>query len=109
MSIGRRIAQARERKRMTMEELAKLCNTTRQTIFKYENDIVTNIPYDRILLLAHALDTTPAYLFGWVEDKTPDELTLTEGEKDLLALFRLIPEEQQPVVLAMIKAALVRK
>ena len=42
-----------------------------------------------------------------IEQKNaPDELVLTEGEKDLLELFRLIPEDQQPVVLAMIKAAL---
>ena len=35
-----------------------------------------------------------------------DELVLNEGEKELLRLFRLIPEDQQPVVLAMIRAAL---
>lgn len=35
-----------------------------------------------------------------------EEGTLTEGEKELLRLFRLIPEDQQPVVLAMIRAAL---
>ena len=40
------------------------------------------------------------------KENSPDELVLTEGEKDLLELFRLIPEDQQPVVLAMIKAAL---
>lgn len=42
------------------------------------------------------------------EDKkiSSDELELTEGEKELLRLFRLIPEDQQPVVLAMIRAAL---
>lgn len=31
---------------------------------------------------------------------------LTEGEKQVLELFRAIPEDQQPVVLAMIRAAL---
>ena len=35
-----------------------------------------------------------------------DELSLTEGEKVMLELFRQIPEDQQPVVLAMIRAAL---
>ena len=35
-----------------------------------------------------------------------DELALTEGEKTVLELFRAIPEDQQPVVLAMIRAAL---
>lgn len=40
------------------------------------------------------------------KNNSPSELELTEGEKDLLELFRLIPEDQQPVVLAMIRAAL---
>ena len=40
------------------------------------------------------------------QKETPDQLELTEGEKVVLDLFRQIPKEQQPVVLAMIKAAL---
>lgn len=40
------------------------------------------------------------------KENSPSELELTEGEKDLLELFRLIPADQQPVVLAMIRAAL---
>lgn len=40
------------------------------------------------------------------KNNSPSEYELTEGEKDLLTLFRLIPADQQPVVLAMIKAAL---
>ena len=39
--------------------------------------------------------------------KSPsNEPELTEGEKLMLELFRKIPEEQQPIVLNMIKAAL---
>ena len=37
---------------------------------------------------------------------TPSEIELTEGEKAVLELFRQIPVDQQPVVLAMIRAAL---
>lgn len=43
------------------------------------------------------------------KENSPDEFVLTEGEKDLLELFRLIPADQQPVVLAMIRAALGRE
>ena len=39
-------------------------------------------------------------------NNSPSEENLTEGERDLLTLFRQIPEDQQPVVLAMIRAAL---
>ena len=102
MTIGQRISSARERKCMTLEEVAKRCNTTKQTIFKYENGIVTNIPYDKIVLLSTALEVSPSYLFGWDEkESSPNELELTEGEQMLLNLFRQIPEDQQRVFLEM--------
>ena len=107
MTIGQRIKTARERKNMTLDEVAQRCNTTKQTIFKYENEIVTNIPYDKIVLLSKALDVSPSYLFGWEEKKnSPNELQLTEGEKVLLDLFNKVPEDQQQLVLQMIRAAL---
>lgn len=110
MSIGQRIKSAREQRCMTQDEVAKLCNTTKQTIFKYENEIVTNIPYDKIELLSSALNVTPSYLFGWDEKKiSPSELPLTEGEKALLDLFRKVPEDKQAMVLQMIRAALETK
>ena len=107
MSIGTKIRSLREANNMSLEDVAKLCGTTRQAIYKYENGIVTNIPYDKIILLAQALKTTPANLFNWEDKKiSPSEPELTEGEKIMLELFREIPEDQQPVVLAMIRAAL---
>ena len=43
------------------------------------------------------------------KENSPDEFVLTEREKELLELFRLIPEDQQPAVLAIIRAALIGK
>ena len=43
------------------------------------------------------------------KNNSPDEFVLTEREKELLELFRLIPEDQQPAVLAIIRAALIGK
>lgn len=106
MSIGQRIKTARETRNMTLEEVAKKCDTTKQTIFKYENEIVTNIPYEKILLLSKALDVTPSYLFGWQENNSPTELKLSEGEAKLIELFRKVPEDKQPMVLQMIEVAL---
>lgn len=65
MTKGARIKQLREAKGLTQEELAKLLNTTKQTVSKYEKEIVTNIPSDRIENMAKILDTTPEYILGW--------------------------------------------
>lgn len=106
MSIGMRIKSAREQRDMTLDDVAKRCNTTKQTIFKYENEIVTNIPYDKIVLLSKALDVSPSYLFGWEDNVSPSEPKLTEGEKVLLNLFNRVPEDKKQLVLQMIRAAI---
>ena len=105
MSVGQRIALAREQRNMTLEEVARLCETTKQTIFKYENGIVTNIPYDKIVLLTKALNVSPSYIFGWNED-SPSEPELTEGEQLMLELFRQIPKDRQPEALDLLRVAL---
>ena len=65
MTKGERIKQLRESANLTLEELAKKLHTTKQTIYKYEKNIVTNIPSDRIEALAEVLDSTPDYIMGW--------------------------------------------
>lgn len=75
MSIGERIKNAREAKDMTQEQLGDLCHTTKQTIFKYETGIITNIPLPRIELIASALDVSAAYLMGWSECTTAPSIS----------------------------------
>lgn len=73
MRIGDRIKIRREELGITQTELALSIHSTKQTIYKYENSIVTNIPSDKIELLAQALHTTPAYLMGWAENESFDK------------------------------------
>ena len=72
--------------------------------------MIANMRRDKIADLAKALGTTPAYLMGWNEDdkkeSSPSEPQLTEGEKVLLDLFNRVPEDQQELVLRMIRSAL---
>lgn len=68
MKIGDRIKQRRIELSMSQIELAEKASISKQTLYKYENNIVTNIPSRNIEMLAHILDTTPAYLMGWETD-----------------------------------------
>lgn len=72
MSKGQIIKKLRKNYKMTLDDLAERLNTTRQTIFKYENDIVTNIPSDKIELLASTFNVSPAYIMGWEDDSIED-------------------------------------
>lgn len=78
LSIGKRIKEIRISKNITQNELALKIGTTKQTIYKYENEIVTNIPSQKIELISNALNTTPDYLMGW-SDKSTDDLYSIPG------------------------------
>ena len=46
--------------------------------YKYEKDIITNIPSDVIERLSRALNTTPAFLMGWEDDEADQRHFLNE-------------------------------
>lgn len=83
MTKGERIKLLREKANMTQEELAKLLNTTKQTIYKYEQSVVTNIPSDRVERIAEVLNSTPAYIMGWESDK-PETSKKIDAATDVL-------------------------
>lgn len=58
----------KEKARITLEELAKKVGISRATAQRYEAGIITNIPSDKIELLAEALETTPGFIMGWEND-----------------------------------------
>lgn len=65
MSIGERIKEARIDSGIGQTELADRVGISKQSLYKYENDIITNIPSDKVEAIARVLHTTPAYLMGW--------------------------------------------
>lgn len=103
MNLSEKIRYLRIQKGMTQAELAEKLNTTKQTIGKYENQVVTNLPLNRIQELADALDTTPAYLMGWGEEKPADASSADEMDLAILSLVKQLPAEQKRFLLAQLR------
>ena len=70
MSIGKRIKELRSKTGMSQVDFADVINVSKQTLYKYENDIITNIPSDKIEAIAKLCKVSPAYLMGWSDDYT---------------------------------------
>lgn len=68
MTKGERILELRDRRGIGQTDLAEMVGISKQTLYKYENNIVTNIPSDKIEAIADALNVSPAYLMGWTSD-----------------------------------------
>ena len=68
--ISEKLKTLRRAKGLTLLELAEAIGTSKQTIHRYENGTITNIPPEKIELIAAALGTTPAELMGWGDDSS---------------------------------------
>ena len=68
MTKGDRIKHLREKVKKTQVELADLIGVSKQTLYKYENNIVTNIPSDKIEAIAKYTASTPEYIMGWTNE-----------------------------------------
>ncbi len=76
MTKGEKIRSLREQFKLTQTELAKRLNTTKQNIYKYENNIVTNIPSDKIEIMADIFSVSPAYIMGWESENDSRPLNI---------------------------------
>ena len=76
MTVGDRIRKTRSDLGLSQTELAEKTSSSKQTIYKHETNIITNIPSDKIEKIAKVLDTTPAYLMGWTNNLTTSNASL---------------------------------
>lgn len=114
-TCAHRIKTALIIKGMKQSDLCRLTKIPKSALSQYISGAYEP-KQDRIYLMAQALNVSETWLMGLdvpmerqIKKDSPVEPKLTEGEKDLLALFRLVPEDQQQLVLRMIRSALGKK
>ena len=114
-SCGKRIAEALAIKGIRQADLCKLAKVPKSSLSLYLSGAYEP-KQDRIYDMAKALNVSEAWLMGYdvpmerqEQKNTPEEPKLSEGEKMLLNLFRQVPEDQQELVLQMIRVALKTK
>lgn len=79
MAVGDRIKEAREKTGMSQVDFASKINVSKQTLYKYENNIITNIPSDKIEAVAQVCNISPSYIMGWSNNVSPISLSNKQG------------------------------
>lgn len=69
MTVGSRIREFRKRLGLSVDDVAENLGKNRATIYRYESDDIENLPAPILEPLAKVLQTTPAELMGWQEEK----------------------------------------
>ena len=98
--IAENIRTLRESNNLTKTELARLLNVSMETIHKYENNIIKNIPLDKVIKLSNIFSVSPQYLLGWSESNIDIEL---------LQLLEKLNDIEQAEIKGMVKQLLKEK
>lgn len=107
-----RLKELREKHGLSQYGLAHILHRPQSTIGNWEAG--TRTPKaDTLLELADYFDVSVDYLLG-KDDKsnneekpaTPKDGELSDAEKQIIELFRMVPKDRQDLVLSMIEAAL---
>lgn len=116
MTVGERMKYRRKELKITAEQVAKQLNLSPATIYRYEKGDIEKVPSHILLSIAEALQTTPAWLMGWVvtpeyhqpshsesfhapKAKLMDD-NLTDEESQLLSLFHQLNQEGRSRVIS---------
>ena len=106
MTISNKIKRLRKEAKISQVDLAEKLGTTKQTIYKYENGLITNIPSDKIEIMARLFDTSPAYLMGWEDlpssssDVTPEAAETAsmiheaENTEEIITIVETVIEDE---------------
>lgn len=109
MTTGEKIKTLREKDGISQVELAERIGETKQTIYKYENDLIDNIPKKKIEAIAKIFDVDPAYLYGWTDNRqvfTYEEFRrkiLSDEEYSIILAFRAADDYDKTAVLRLLR------
>lgn len=73
MNVGERIKNRRKQLGMSAEQLAKKIGKAPATIYRYENGDISKVDSEKLMPIAEALLTTPAYLMGWEDENSTEK------------------------------------
>ena len=89
MTTGEKIHYLRMRSNITLEELGERCGVKKQTIKKYEDGIIKNIPADKRKIIAKTFNVSEAYLLG-LDEIDNERLTIAWNSLNDLGKSRLL-------------------
>lgn len=92
MAKGERIKALREKMGYSQTEFAERVKISKQTLYKYENNIISNIPSDVIERMASILNCPPGYFMGWEDPETETGYYLDPESAELADFAHKNPE-----------------
>ena len=98
MTIGEKIKTLRLEKGLTQEELSKLANVPVVTLQQYERNLRKEPKDEQLEKIAYALDTSAAYLRGYIDSPTIDLEKIAQIAEELRQENERLREETRKAI-----------
>ena len=107
MTIADRIRNRRLELGLSVDDLAKVLNKNRATVYRYESNYIKSYSPDVLESLAKALHTTPAYFYGYDDAVlTSSPITILDpDEHELISAYRSLSQPGKEYLHQQVRAA----
>lgn len=99
MSVGMSMKIRRKQLHMSAETLAEKLGLSPATIYRYESGFIEKIDSAKLIPIADALQTTPAWLMGFSDEKGSPDPDISEIEFALSGEIHELTEDEMQDVL----------
>lgn len=104
MTIADRIRNRRLELGLSVDDLAQLLQKNRATVYRYESNYIKRYSPDVLDALAKALQTTPAYFYGYDEEPAENESSDIDPEIHIVSgMMETMTKEQKQQVIDLIR------
>lgn len=97
MTFAERLRELRIENNKTLDDIGQAIGVGRATIYKYEHEIITNIPPEKIDQLAKYFKVTRPYLMGWSDDRnvTIDKLIILPDNDVFVQAYSVMTDDDR--------------
>ena len=104
MTIADRIRNRRLELGLSVDDLAALLQKNRATVYRYESNYIKTYSSDVMDALAKALQTTPAYFYGYDEEEPAPEIPQTSEARIMARGIDRLPPAEREQALSVVRA-----
>ena len=107
-----RILELIQSQNISYGELSRLTNIPKSALQRYATGETTKIPLDRIVSISNALDVSPAYILGWVNNPSAEAQSEAERQEEtdpdlsVLHMYKQLDQEDKAEIRGEIKQML---
>ena len=105
MTISDRIRNRRLELGLSVDDLAARLGKNRATVYRYESNYIKTYSADVMEALAAALETTPAYFYGYEDHNPPDVMPVSRESRIISEGIDRMPKERREQALKILQVA----